>query len=61
MTDSGQAPKTDADPQQPAVPDWAPAQVPAAAAPATPPSPDPYAVEATMRLIPVQHLPPPAI
>jgi eukaryotic-like serine/threonine-protein kinase len=60
MTDSGQAPKTDPDPQQPAVPDWAPAQGPGAAAPPTPPSPDPYAVEATMRLIPVQHIPPPA-
>src|SRR5216684_2612210 len=60
MTDSGQAPKTDPDPPQPAVPDWAPAQGPAAAAPPTPPSPDPYAVEATMRLIPVQQIPPPA-
>src|SRR6266849_4911908 len=60
MTDSGQAPKTDPDPQQPAVPDWAPAQGPAAAAPPSPPSPDPYAVEATMRLIPVQQIPPPA-
>src|SRR5216684_4424016 len=60
MTDSGQAPKTDPDPQQPAVPAWAPAQGPAAAAPPSPPSPDPYAVEATMRLIPVQQIPPPA-
>src|SRR6266852_3930243 len=60
MTDSGQAPTTDPDPPQPAVPDWAPAQGPAAAAPPTPPSPDPYAVEATMRLIPVQQIPPPA-
>ncbi len=60
MTDSGQAPKTDTDPPQPAVPDWAPTQGPAAAAPPTPPSPDPYAVEATMRLIPVQQIPPPA-
>src|SRR6202158_5515328 len=60
MTDSGQAPKTDPDPQQPAVPDWAPVQGPGAAAPPTPPSPDPYAVEATMRLIPVQQIPPSA-
>jgi serine/threonine protein kinase len=60
MTDSGQAPKNPPDPQQPAVPDWAPTQGPGSAAPPTPPPPDPYAVEATMRLIPVQHVPPPA-
>jgi eukaryotic-like serine/threonine-protein kinase len=60
MTDSGQAPKTPPDPQPPAVPDWAPAQGPGSAAPPTSPPPDPYAVEATMRLIPVQHVPPPA-
>jgi serine/threonine protein kinase len=59
MTDSGQAPKTPADPEQPAVPDWAPVQGPGSAAPAPPPPPDPYAVEATMRLIPVQHVAPP--
>src|ERR1700687_997639 len=60
MTDSGQAPITDPDPQQPAAPVWAPVQRPGAAAPPTPPSPDPYAVEATMRLIPVQQIPPSA-
>src|SRR5258708_38998763 len=60
MPDSGPGPKTEADPQQPAVPDWAPVQSPAAAPPPTPPSPDPYAVEATMRLIPVQPIPAPA-
>jgi eukaryotic-like serine/threonine-protein kinase len=60
MTDSGQAPKTPLDPQQPAVPDWAPTQGPGSAAPPPPAPPDPYAVEATMRLIPVQHVPPPA-
>src|SRR5258708_7968399 len=58
MTDSGQAPKTPPDPQQPAVPDWAPVQGPGSAAP-PPPPPDPYAVEATMRLIPVQRVAPP--
>jgi len=60
MTDSGQAPKIPPDPQPPAVPDWAPAQAPASASPPAAPAPDPYAVEATMRLIPVQHVPPPA-
>src|SRR5260370_26993817 len=60
MTDSGPAPKTDPDPQQPAVPDWAPAQGAAACAPRLPRAPDPYAAEATMRLIPVQHIPPAA-
>src|SRR5712692_10396393 len=60
MTDSGQTPKTPPDPQPPAVPDWAPTRGPGSAAPPTPPSPDPYAVEATMRLIPIQHIPPPA-
>ena len=58
MTDSGQAPKTPPDPQPPTVPDWAPTQTPVSAAPPTAPAPDPYAVEATMRLIPVQHIPP---
>jgi serine/threonine protein kinase len=58
MTDSGSAPKTPPEPQQPAVPDWAPVQGPGSAAP-PPPPPDPYAVEATMRLIPVQHIAPP--
>jgi len=60
MTDSGQAPKIPPDPQPPAVPDWAPTQAPASASPPAAPAPDPYAVEATMRLIPVQHVPPPA-
>ncbi|HEX9098519.1 MAG TPA: serine/threonine-protein kinase [Candidatus Dormibacteraeota bacterium] len=60
MTDSGQGPKTPAEPQPPAVPEWAPAQAPGAAPPPSPPSPDPYAVDATMRLIPVQHVPPTA-
>src|SRR5260370_41641262 len=60
MTDSGQAPKIPPDPQPPAVPDWAPMQAPGSAAPPAAPTPDPYAVEATMRLIPVQHIPPPA-
>ncbi len=72
MTDSGQTPKTPPDPQQPAVPDWAPvhstdaAELPAQPAPRTPPPgqpppvppPDPYAVEATLRLIPVPHAAP---
>ena len=60
MTDSGQAPKIPADPQPPAVPDWAPTQAPGSAAPPPAPTPDPYAVEATMRLIPIPHVPPPA-
>ncbi len=60
MTDSGQAPKIPPDPQPPAVPDWAPTQAPGSAAPPAAPTPDPYAVEATMRLIPIQHVPPPA-
>src|SRR5258708_37534809 len=60
MTDSGPAPKPDPDLQQPAVPDWAPTQAPGSAAPPAAPTPDPYAVEATMRLIPIQHVPPPA-
>src|SRR5216683_1295210 len=59
MTDSGQAPNSPPDPQQPAVPDWAPTQPPASTAPPATPDPDPYAVEATMRLIPVQRIPPP--
>src|SRR5713226_7157685 len=60
MTDSGQAPKTPPDPQPPAVPDWAPTQAPGSAASPAAPAPDPYAVEATLRLIPVQHIPPTA-
>src|SRR5258708_4296366 len=60
MSDSGQAPKNPPDPQPPAVPDWAPSQAPGSAAPPIAPAPDPYAVEATLRLIPVQHVPPPA-
>jgi len=60
MTDSGQAPKIPPDPQPPAVPDWAPTQAPGSAAPPAAPTPDPYAVEATMRLIPIPHVPPPA-
>jgi serine/threonine protein kinase len=60
MTDSAQAPKSPPEPQPPAVPDWAPTQAPGSAAPPAAPAPDPYAVEATMRLIPVQHVPPPA-
>src|SRR5713101_3193135 len=60
MTDSGQAPKIPPDPQPPAVPDWAPTQAPGSAAPPAAPTPDPYAVEATMRLLPIQHVPPPA-
>src|SRR6266851_3897795 len=60
MTDSGQAPKIPPDPQPPAVPDWAPTQAPGSAAPPAAPTPDPYAVEATMRLIPIQHVPPAA-
>src|ERR1700730_7747525 len=56
MTDSGQPPGAPPDPKQPKVPDWAP---PPTAAPPPPPA-DPYAVEATLRLIPVPHnLPPP--
>src|SRR5713101_7633275 len=60
MTDSGPAPKIPPDPQPPAVPDWAPTQAPGSAAPPAAPTPDPYAVEATMRLIPIPHVPPPA-
>src|SRR5712692_5287489 len=54
MTDSGHGSQPPPDPEQPTVPDWAPA---APAAPPAPPSPDPYAVDATMRLIPVPHIP----
>src|SRR5260221_11398746 len=67
MTDPGRNPETPPDPNKPVAPAWAPEPVvgtppPAAAPPPKPP--DPYAVEATMRLIPVPHLapaaPPPA-
>src|SRR6266852_3673047 len=54
MTDSGHGSQPPPDPEQPTVPDWAPA---APAAPPAPPSPDPYAVDATMCLIPVPHIP----
>src|ERR1700694_3810320 len=60
MTDSGQAPKSHRDPQQPAVTDLAPVQGPGAAAAPRPPSPDPDAREGTMRVIPVEQLPPSA-
>ena len=63
MTDSGQNPESPPDPNKPVVPSWAPEPVvgpPPPAAPPPPPPPDPYAVEATMRLIPVPHIPPPA-
>lgn len=58
MTDSGQGPGPSPDPKQPPVPDWAPAPGAASSEPdpsRTPPSPDPYAVEATMRLIPIPN------
>ena len=63
MTDSGQNPENPPDPSNPVVPVWAPEPVvgtppPAAAPPPKPP--DPYAVDATMRLIPVPHIPPAA-
>jgi len=63
MTDSGQNPENPPDPNKPVVPAWAPEPVvgtppPAAAPPPKPP--DPYAVAATMRLIPVPHIPPAA-
>ena len=67
MTDSGQNPENPPDPNKPVVPAWAPEPVvgtppPAGAPPPKPP--DPYAVDATMRLIPVPHIlpaaPPPA-
>src|SRR6266481_28065 len=63
MTDSGQNPENPPDPNKPVVPAWAPEPVvgtppPAAAPPPKPP--DPYAVDATMRLIPVPHIPPAA-
>src|SRR6266851_2491171 len=71
MTDSGQAPGPPPDPKQPPVPDWAPApsaaspepaapRTPPPEAPPPPPPVDPYAVAATMRLIPVPHIPPAA-
>ena len=53
MTDSGHATGPPSDPKQPDVPDWAPAFDAAA------PPPDPYAVDATMRLIPIPHISPP--
>src|SRR2546428_9687320 len=70
MTDSGHAPGPPSDPKQPDVPDWAPAldaAAPEPALPMTPPPPvpaqappsDPYSVDATMRLIPIPHIPPP--
>src|SRR6266849_1091291 len=63
MTDSGQNPENPPDPNKPVVPAWAPEPVvgtppPAGAPPPKPP--DPYAVDATMRLIPVPHIPPAA-
>ncbi len=54
MTDSGQAPGAPPDPKQPDVPDWAPPTPPPA------PAPDPNAVDATMRLIPIPHVSPAA-
>lgn len=54
MTDSGQNPESPPDPNKPVVPAQAPEPVVG-----TPP-PDPYAVDATMRLIPVPHIPPAA-
>jgi serine/threonine protein kinase len=69
MTDSGQNPVPPPDPQPPAVPDWAPVHgesIPEPASPFMPPPsaqpppappPDPYAVDATMRLIPIPHIP----
>src|SRR5438128_9072586 len=70
MTDSGHAPGPPSDPTQPDVPDWAPAldaAAPEPVLPTTPPPPvpaqappsDPYAVDATMRLIPTPHIAPP--
>jgi serine/threonine protein kinase len=50
MTDAGQNPEPPSEPAQPTVPEWAPAP-PARAL-------DPHAVEATMRLIPVQQAAP---
>src|SRR5260370_23765214 len=63
MTDSGQNPETPPDRTKAVAPAWAPDPVvgtppPAAAPPPKPP--DPYAVDATMRLIPVPHIPPAA-
>src|SRR3984893_8743659 len=52
MTDSGHATGPPSDPKQPDVPDWAPA------VDAAPPPPDPAAVDATMRLVPIPHIPP---
>ncbi len=67
MTDSGQNPESPPDPNKPVVPAWAPEPVvgtPPRGAPPPSPTPDPYAVDATMRLIPVPHIapaaPPPA-
>ena len=69
MTDSGQNPVPPPDPQPPAVPDWAPVHgesIPEPASPFMPPPsaqpppappPDPFAVDATMRLIPIPHIP----
>ncbi len=61
MTDSGQNPESPPDPNKPVVPAWAPEPVvgtPPRGAPPPSPTPDPYAVDATMRLIPVPHVPP---
>ncbi len=61
MTDSGQNPESPPDPNKPVVPAWAPEPVvgtPPPGAPPPSPTPDPYAVDATMRLIPVPHVPP---
>src|SRR5712691_11842935 len=55
MTDSGQNPESPPDLNKPVVPSWAPEPVVGA-----PPAPDPYAVDATMRLIRVPHIPPAA-
>ena len=63
MTDSGQNPESPPDPNKPVVPAWAPEPVvgtPPPGAPQPSPTPDPYAVDATMRLIPVAHIAPAA-
>src|SRR5690349_20314749 len=54
MTDSGPPPGTSPEGRPPAVPDWSPP----ANLPPPPPPPDPYAVDQTMRLIPIPHLAP---
>ena len=72
MTESGQPPDPSPEPRPPGVPDWAPVQrtappepapplTPPASVPPPPPPPDPYAVDKTMRLIPIPHaMPAPA-